>query len=360
MARSKQTARKSTGGAAPRKAAPVAKRTRAGMSKSPEAKKKRAYESSDDGKEDLPAQRRTILNPFTDEVIVFLPEKKKVKASPMNYVNNEFGEEIQEYKSSFDAIFKMYTSGEDRKKVQKKGTEDKNGGNGFSKPTTKPMILATNPLASTPFTSNKDLSNQLLQSGGSQMGGFNNFGGAGGLGGASKPSPGFQKSPSVAGKTIGGFNFAGKTITINESAKKGSNTMTRRQKAMDVDDDTDGLWQWEDDHGGYTNYDEVTTNMIEAAHANGDTTCTLSHGFFGQGGGNYTIDFTNMSQTKSSTGYVRQIKRNDNNQSSTKKPVLNKKKNANINSSDSENSDFQMGDGDGDSDDSWTPSGDVS
>ena len=66
-------------------------------------------------------------------------------------------------------------------------------------------------------------------------------------------------------------------------------------------------WQWFDDYK-WVDYDQQTSAILEQAYSSGSPRVTLSHGYFGQRGG-YVVDFTTMVQTRSATGYSRNVQR---------------------------------------------------
>lgn len=66
------------------------------------------------------------------------------------------------------------------------------------------------------------------------------------------------------------------------------------------------IWSWKDDKGGFTDYDEETSRIIETASTQGKTRITLNHGFFR---GNYEIDLYAKTQKKKGTGYIRPLRR---------------------------------------------------
>eukprot|EP01126_Amoeba_proteus_P011360 TRINITY_DN14570_c0_g2_i4.p1 TRINITY_DN14570_c0_g2~~TRINITY_DN14570_c0_g2_i4.p1 ORF type:complete len:186 (+),score=22.09 TRINITY_DN14570_c0_g2_i4:1241-1798(+) len=69
-------------------------------------------------------------------------------------------------------------------------------------------------------------------------------------------------------------------------------------------------WCWLNDDGGFNNYDEETSLLLETNYQKcPEKLMSLNHGFFGQSPGGYTIDFNNMTQTKEASGYVRHIRR---------------------------------------------------
>eukprot|EP01128_Nolandella_sp_AFSM9_P002968 TRINITY_DN1340_c0_g1_i1.p1 TRINITY_DN1340_c0_g1~~TRINITY_DN1340_c0_g1_i1.p1 ORF type:complete len:1012 (-),score=162.82 TRINITY_DN1340_c0_g1_i1:125-2833(-) len=78
------------------------------------------------------------------------------------------------------------------------------------------------------------------------------------------------------------------------------------------------IWEWKNDNSGvglkFTPFDQKTTALIEAAFQTFNTnstarTLTLTHGFFGNTPGGYTIDFVSMEQTKVKTNYKRKVQR---------------------------------------------------
>eukprot|EP01129_Flabellula_baltica_P006064 TRINITY_DN223_c0_g1_i5.p1 TRINITY_DN223_c0_g1~~TRINITY_DN223_c0_g1_i5.p1 ORF type:complete len:230 (-),score=40.64 TRINITY_DN223_c0_g1_i5:383-1072(-) len=106
MARTKQLAKNSTGGKAPRKAP----RKRLQQTKQKLSKKEKIYnppeQTSDTNTRNM---RRTLINPFTDQVIVYVPEKSKPKKSPLSYVMEEFGDEVARYDEGFQDMFRGNT-----------------------------------------------------------------------------------------------------------------------------------------------------------------------------------------------------------------------------------------------------------
>ena len=112
MARTKQTARKSTGGKVPRKSTSSKKTiTSPKSSPLPSRPVKQKAPASDDSDNKFRSIRKTVINPFTDEVINFLPEKKKKQNHVLDYVDEEFGDEIEQYDQSFNEIYQRYTGG---------------------------------------------------------------------------------------------------------------------------------------------------------------------------------------------------------------------------------------------------------
>jgi deltex len=72
---------------------------------------------------------------------------------------------------------------------------------------------------------------------------------------------------------------------------------------------TNVVWEWEDD-SGFVAYDAQTCAILEAAHAGGQNQIDLTHGYFGSSGG-YSIDLSQLTQTKKASGYSRNIRRID-------------------------------------------------
>jgi hypothetical protein len=71
-------------------------------------------------------------------------------------------------------------------------------------------------------------------------------------------------------------------------------------------------WCWLNDDGGFTNYDEETSMILERGYQKSpEKILLLEHGFFGQSPGGYHVDFGTMTQTKVSTGFLRHIKRKE-------------------------------------------------
>ena len=66
------------------------------------------------------------------------------------------------------------------------------------------------------------------------------------------------------------------------------------------------VWQWQDEHGQWRDYEPNAGSKIEAAHSQGVCGGTTSFSASGRG---YRVDTNKMEQVNSSTGVVRKIQR---------------------------------------------------
>jgi hypothetical protein len=71
------------------------------------------------------------------------------------------------------------------------------------------------------------------------------------------------------------------------------------------------VWSWlNEGDGNFVKYDEETTKILESAyHKSPDKILILTHGYFGQTPGGFSIDFLYMTQTQVVSGFVRHIRR---------------------------------------------------
>eukprot|EP01122_Echinamoeba_exundans_P006298 TRINITY_DN173_c0_g1_i1.p1 TRINITY_DN173_c0_g1~~TRINITY_DN173_c0_g1_i1.p1 ORF type:complete len:599 (+),score=103.80 TRINITY_DN173_c0_g1_i1:103-1899(+) len=121
-----------------------------------------------------------------------------------------------------------------------------------------------------------------------------------------KKSTGFERTI----RRQGGPGAVSSTTTP-KSKKRRAQTMTPGSSSPNFSSPstTNVVWEWEDD-SGYVAYDAQTCAILESAHSAGQNQIDLVHGYFGSQGG-YSIDFSQLTQTKKSSGYSRNIRRID-------------------------------------------------